>query len=622
MHFMLIKYKLLVNTAILVLAMLIMLGIVNYTINSLQGDITVDRQISTVDVLVLQLRRNEKDFLARKELKYVDKFETNFKKLEISLNELEKSFLQMDSQLVEIAQLKQTLVEYHQHFNNIVKLQQHIGLNRKDGLYGELRAAVHQVEDLIGSYDYELLSLVLQLRRNEKDFMLRLDEKYLDKWEKNSTVLLSSVKSSDLQPQLIEQIKVALSDYQLAFTNLVKAQRELGFSADKGSNGKMRDAIHKVDKVLGVLLAKSMKNVKEHIMFVNLTAYSVFFIISIIAFIFAAYISRSILKAINRLKNTMNEIAKSKDLSIICNSNSNDEISEMADVFNRMISSFRQLIIKVHDSVDTINNVTDSLAKNIQSANDGVNSQIQQTDLVATAVTEMVATVDEIGNNTNEAANKAQVTYRNAEMGKSKVDTTIVHIDQLSSKLLESESIVDELATDSDTIGSVLDVIRGIAEQTNLLALNAAIEAARAGEQGRGFAVVADEVRTLASRTQDSTQEIEAIISSLQSRTKQIVAHMSDCRIQGQNSAAQAGSAGQMLELITTDASTIMEMSSAIALSIKEQVVVANDVNENVVMIRDVAGQTAESARQNKQTSEELMFQANILNKEVNSFSV
>ncbi len=234
----------------------------------------------------------------------------------------------------------------------------------------------------------------------------------------------------------------------------------------------------------------------------------------------------------------------------------------------------------------------------------------------------MVATVDKIANNTTEAANKAQATHYNAEKGKSGIDTTIIHIEQLSAKLLASEDVVNELAKDSDTIGSVLDVIRGIAEQTNLLALNAAIEAARAGEQGRGFAVVADEVRTLASRTQDSTQEIETIISSLQARTKQIVTHMADCRIQGQNSAAQASSAGQMLEEITTDVSKIMDMNTAIAYSIKEQSSVAAEVNQSVLMIRDVAGQSGKSATENKQTSEELSLQANILNKEVNSFSV
>ena len=254
--------------------------------------------------------------------------------------------------------------------------------------------------------------------------------------------------------------------------------------------------------------------------------------------------------------------------------------------------------------------------------NASVDSQIQETDMVATAVTEMVATVDEIAKNTQEAAKKAEITNNNAEKGKQGVGHTITQIEHLSSNLMTSEQVVHELAKDSETIGSVLDVIRGIAEQTNLLALNAAIEAARAGEQGRGFAVVADEVRTLASRTQDSTQEIESIITALQSRTQKIVEHMAGCRTQGDESANSADSAGQMLEEITHDISTIMDMNTAIAAAIQQQSSVAQEVNQHVVSIRDVAEQSGEMSHQNSQMSEELSQQAQVLKAEVSRFVV
>ncbi len=619
---MLIKHKLISNTAIIVVAMVFMLFLLSFSVGSLEDDVGVVRSIGDIESGVLELRRNEKDFLARKDLKYLDKFNKKITHIKKTLSDLERSFIENNNDTREIKQLTNVLVDYNKHFKSLVEAQQRIGLNPKDGLYGELRSAVQEVEKLLGNQEFKLLSNMLQLRRNEKDFMLRLDEKYLTRWQDNASTFVDNINESSLDSSLKSQVIKLLAVYQSSFENLVNAQKEMGLDSNSGIQGVMRATVHQVDDLTSKLVVKTQKTIEDHVFYVDTISYSVSIIILIIALVFGIVVSRSILSGITQLKDTMNQVAETQNLSLVVNTSSADEIGEMAIVFNNMLGSFRDLITSVNHSVTTVNTATDSLSQNIHLANSGVDSQIQQTDMVATAVTEMVATVDEIANNTNAAASKAETTNNNAIIGKEGVTQTIAKIDQLSEKLKESESIVQELAKDSHTIGSVLDVIRGIAEQTNLLALNAAIEAARAGEQGRGFAVVADEVRTLASRTQDSTQEIETIISSLQGRTKEIVSHMAICRTQGQDSADQASSAGQMLEEITHDVSTIMEMNTAIASAIQEQSTVASEVNKHVVEIRDVAEQAGQISHQNAEMSEELSQQAGVLNSEVSRFTV
>jgi methyl-accepting chemotaxis protein len=619
---MLIKHKLIANTGILVLSMLFMLGLLNFAMSSLGSDIKIAREIGNIETDILQLRRNEKDFLARKELKYFEQFSQQYNELLKDIMVLDSAYKSIGRDLSELEQLHSVVSDYQELFTALVDAQKEIGLSPKDGLYGLLRASVHVIEESIGTNDYKLLSNMLQLRRNEKDFMLRLDDKYIDRWNNTADTFVKNINSSELSADTKAQIIENLSSYQQAFKDFIAGQKRLGLTATKGIKGDMRKAVHQVDDILDKLVTLSKNEVVAHTKFVDLVAYSVFFVVLIIAIGFAIFVSRSILSGINQLNETMKRVSETQDLSLSVSTNSDDEVGEMANSFNDMLGKFRNLITAVNLSVDTVHEATDSLSKNIHLANSGVDSQIQQTDMVATAVTEMVATVDEIANNTNAAASKAEATNNNAISGKEGVTQTIAKIDELSEKLRESENIVHQLAKDSDTIGSVLDVIRGIAEQTNLLALNAAIEAARAGEQGRGFAVVADEVRTLASRTQDSTQEIETIISSLQGRTKEIVSHMAICRTQGKDSADQASSAGKMLEEITQDVSTIMEMNTAIASAIQEQSTVASEVNKHVVEIRDVAEQAGQISNQNAQMSEELSQQAAVLNKEVSQFKV
>ncbi|MES9848328.1 MAG: methyl-accepting chemotaxis protein, partial [Candidatus Thiodiazotropha sp.] len=252
---------------------------------------------------------------------------------------------------------------------------------------------------------------------------------------------------------------------------------------------------------------------------------------------------------------------------------------------------------------------------------DGITKQHEQTTQVATAMTEMSATVHEVAQNTTQTAEAARQADQQANSGRDVVNAVTSSIDSLASEVGRAVETVQHVEQDSERIGSVLDVIRGIADQTNLLALNAAIEAARAGEQGRGFAVVADEVRTLAKRTQDSTEEIQEMIESLQTGVRETVTVMETSQQQAAESVDQAGRAHEALEEITRVVDTISQMSSQIATAAEEQSAVAEDINRNIVDITHVAEATSQDSAKSYDASEAMSKEVDLLGKLLSDFN-
>ncbi|GLS90915.1 methyl-accepting chemotaxis protein [Psychromonas marina] len=599
-----------------------MLLLLNFSSDVLQNNMTLSKQIGKIEADMIQLQVYEKNFQFHKQLKDVELFEESISRLNGTLSEVKNELNDIGIPLDEINNLASALDSYHQHFGHFVAAQKRIGLDANDALYGELTKAVSTAERRVGSRDYKALSILLQARKSEKDFLSTHDGKYIDEFNVIYKRMLDHVKYSDFPKAYKSAVGVVLETYHSAFIAVAAEQEIMGLTADAGLQKNMQDSALVLKTNLNILMSKTTAEVMQYMSSIKNITYLLFAVALLISIVIGWVTARSIMSAISYIKNSIVSIADSNDLTIQVSTRSKDELAEMAGAFNEMIANFRRLIISVQGSAKNVNHASTTLTGNIHEASLGVQSQMQETDMVATAVTEMATTIEEIASNTTDAANKAELTNQNAIIGKQGVDTTINQINLLSQKLLESEGVVDLLAKDSDTIGRVLEVIRGIAEQTNLLALNAAIEAARAGEQGRGFAVVADEVRTLASRTQDSTKEIENIISSLQGRTKNIVSLMVDCRNEGQESVVQANQAGKMLEEINQDIVGIMEMNTSIASAIEQQSIASAEVNRHLVSIRDVAENSGEASEQNEEMSYELEKQANDLIHEVSKFTV
>ena len=319
----------------------------------------------------------------------------------------------------------------------------------------------------------------------------------------------------------------------------------------------------------------------------------------------AVIITRQITRPLRETLEVVERIAGG-DLSHNLRVTRRDDLGVLQQGIARMGTTLRELIGGIRDGVTQIASAAEELSAVTEQTSAGVNSQKVETDQVATAMHEMAATVQEVARNAEEASEAAVVADQQAREGDKVVGEAIAQIEKLAVEVGQSSEAMDHLKRESDKIGSVLDVIKSVAQQTNLLALNAAIEAARAGEAGRGFAVVADEVRSLAQRTQKSTEEIEALIEGLQSGTRQASSSMDSSRTLTHSSVELTRRAGEALGSITRTVSTIQGMNQQIAAAAEQQSAVAEEINRSVLNVRDVSEQTAAASEETAASSTEL----------------
>ena len=460
-------------------------------------------------------------------------------------------------------------------------------------------------------------------------------DEYKTQFEQSGVILKKLDKYEDIytfeQTDAIASIKILRLEYAEHFKVFSKIQMGEFYRADiKLVKTKVALVLAQIKRNLTSLVTKQRTLIESEsqslLDFVSGTKAFVYIMLVVglvIGLILAWAVSFMVTCPLINAVNAMKEVSEGEgDLTLRLEVSGTDEIGQLASSFNGFISRMQLVIREVTASTSQLSAAAEEMSMITSETRNGVQRQQSETALVATAINEMSSTVHEVANNAESAASGASQADNQAEQGKQVVSSTVKSIGTLATEVEKASSVIAQLEKDSESIGSVLEVIRGIAEQTNLLALNAAIEAARAGEQGRGFAVVADEVRSLASRTQESTQEIQEMIERLQKGSRDAVVAMEAGQTQAQQTVEQASQAETALTEISSAVAQINEMNAHIAEASRQQGEVVEEINKNIVNITQVADDSATGADQLSTASHEMANLAVNLESQVSQFKI
>ncbi|QYJ99859.1 methyl-accepting chemotaxis protein [Shewanella psychrotolerans] len=356
-----------------------------------------------------------------------------------------------------------------------------------------------------------------------------------------------------------------------------------------------------------IVTASYMSDVNDTLISLLFNYFIIMMLISVPIFAFFLVLNHSISSPLTQAIEAMKDIAQGEgDLTKRLPTKGNDEVVELAKAFNIFVGKINMMVADLQPVGQNLNLDADRLLCAVGESNASVDHLHQETSSVATAINQMLSTTHEMASSTQQAADAANSVKEQALDSKTQMDSTVLNAEKLVNELRNAESITQHLGVSSEQIGSILDVIRGIADQTNLLALNAAIEAARAGAHGRGFAVVADEVRALANRTQDSTNEIQKIITDIQNGVASVMTSNSQTQDQSEQLQSQAQAVGVSLSSILDLIAHISDMNTQLASATEEQSLVTEEINRNICSITELSEVSVKANESNRLAAQSL----------------
>ena len=469
------------------------------------------------------------------------------------------------------------------------------------------------VEQYIKTSTYDMLNTVydgmdasLKTMKRNHGALLKNNPNYESLFKKGFTDVETAM--NDIIMKLDEEI-IASASVEISWTDLSEF-----YQGKIATHQKVKEIAF--ERLNRILQSRSNELTKKLI----IVAVAIALVMLVIVYLYAAFFW-SVRSTVGSFHGAARKISQG-DMRVRVSVASKDEMGELTTEFNTMVEKIHSLMQAVHKTSSEVAGAMEQVGHNAEQSTNAANEQLQQTEQVASAVTQMAATAEEVNRQSGEAASSAQEATSQAGAANKVVSDTLSQVNVLADEIMRSTEVINTLSENSENIANMLAVIKGIAEQTNLLALNAAIEAARAGEQGRGFAVVADEVRTLASRTQTSAQEIEEVMTSIHTGISNAVEVMGNSHMMAQDTVESSAQVRVALEKIVEVVNTISSINGQISLSAGEQTQVAKAIDENVVKINDLGRATVSDAEHTVKAIREVMELTRSLQEKMERFQV